>query len=501
MMTTRHDHRQQHLSHVVKLGLAFGIAAALLASGTAALAQAVHCKCYGPSLPGADHGPFGSLLNTAEFEAAVQALPPAAFRTPPVESPLPARALLTNLPAVLEQGTAANLGSPGSCEAHSFGYGLGSYTAARRPDGSPKWNPARPRNSISPAYLYEWAFTTQERPCGEGTFASPYLEQLVAFGAPTRARVPYQPDCTYLDTIPHQVDFPDDYPAMQRFRIGSSAVLSIQNDPSQALQLIKEFIANGQAVAFSGHVLCGYCSLELEDGKPLLHDGVIYETMYIVGPPPDNKPSGHGQLVVGYDDDVGTPGNTGALLIQNSFGTDWPPAPSGSPAPPGMVYWSYNSFKQTQLNAAVAYPRSPGPPAGVRLSGARHAPRASISRAFQWAPDDSQAAYFILTHFSHDPVFLESIELKEPGANAVTAKASFGHYISTGYSYLTRTDGKAFLSGAWTVVLEGRDLSENPITYTGTIVVGAPQPNMLTGASMAGQIITGSTGAVAVLSP
>jgi hypothetical protein len=206
-------------------------------------------------------------------------------------------------------------------------------------------------------------------------------------------------------------------------------------------------------------VLCGYCSFALEDGRPLLHDGVIYETTYIAKP--DHKPSGHGQLVVGYDDYVGTPGNTGALLIQNSFGTDWPPASSGSPAPPGMVYWSYNSFKQTQLNAAVAYPRSPGPPAGVRLSGSRHAPRASISRAFQWAPDDSQAAYFILTHSFHDPVFVESIELKEPGAKAVIAKASFGHYISTGYSYLTRTDGKAFRSGAWTVVLQGHDGNDN----------------------------------------
>jgi hypothetical protein len=162
-----------------------------------------------------------------------------------------------------------------------------------------------------------------------GTLALGYLEQLVKFGAPTRARVPYpelattEADCDYLNTIQDQADFPDSYPAMQRFQIGSYAVFHIE-DNSQAVSLTKEFIANGQAVAFSGSVLCGYCT-------PVpLQNGVIYETEYKAG-------SGHGQLVVGYNDDIGVPGKKGALLIQNSFGTAWPPASSQSPAPPGKV--------------------------------------------------------------------------------------------------------------------------------------------------------------------
>jgi hypothetical protein len=36
--------------------------------------------------------PFGSLLDAFEFDAAVQALPPAAFRIPPVERQLPSQA-------------------------------------------------------------------------------------------------------------------------------------------------------------------------------------------------------------------------------------------------------------------------------------------------------------------------------------------------------------------------------------------------------------------------
>ena len=97
---------------------------------------------------------------------------------------------------------------------------------------------------------------------------------------------------------------------MKRFRIGSYATFHIHNNPHSAVQKIKEYIANGQAVAFSGRVLCGY-------GKNLpMQHGVIYETSSTIGA--DGKPAGHGQLVVGYDDDIGIPGNPGALLIQEA---------------------------------------------------------------------------------------------------------------------------------------------------------------------------------------
>ncbi|HEV3112143.1 MAG TPA: C1 family peptidase [Candidatus Binataceae bacterium] len=435
-----------------------------------------------------DSGPFGSLLNSHEFDASVQALPPAAFLNPPVQPPLPTQAFLDNLPAVSQQGTAANPGSPGSCEAQSFGYGLGSYTAARHADGTPKWNPALAQNSVSPAYLYELEHTIEGRTCPKGSLALGYLSQLIAFGAPTRDRVPYEPDCAYLDAIPAQHDFPQDYPEMQRFRIGSYAAFHIDSDPSSAVEMIKEYIANGQAVAFSGSVLCGY-------GKNLqLQDGVIYETSIM-------PMSGHGQLVVGYDDNVGTPGKTGALLIQNSFGTDWPPASAGlSAAPPGMAYWSYDTFKKTQKLAAVAYPRATAP-TGVKLKGSKHPAVASITRAFQWAPDGQPGVYLVLTHFFHDLMFLNSVALTEPGPGHTTATAEYKQYISTGYSYLKRTDSNAFLAGTYAVTLGGHDVAGNPVTYTGSVEVGTPHPDMPPGKSMAGQIITGSTGVAAALSP
>jgi hypothetical protein len=106
----------------------------------------------------------------------------------------------------------------------------------------------------------------------------------------------------------------------------------------------------------------------------------------------------------------------------------------------------------------------------------------------------------ILTHFFHDPVFLTSVELTEPGAQDVTVTAAYGQYISTGYSYLTRYDGNDFLPGSWAVTLEGNDLEGNPITYTGVVSVAAPQSNTRPAASMKGQKITGSTGAAVLLS-
>jgi len=165
-----------------------------------------------------------------------------------------------------------------------------------------------------------------------------------------------------------------------------------------------------------------------------------------------------------------------------------------------MAYWSYNSFKRTQHLAAVAYPRALRRPTGVRLSGGPATPAGWITQAFQWAPNDpSPPAHLILMHFFQEPVHLSHVSLTEPGGQAITATGDYGQNISTGYTYLKRTDGNAFLPGAWTVSLQGNDMNGNSVNYTGSIMVGQAEPNSLPGASMAGQTITDSTGAVAQL--
>src|SRR5262245_42685461 len=136
------------------------VATVFLVSAGAASAQR-HCTDDGS-------GPFGSLVDRREFDQAVQALPPAAFLSPRTQPLLPSHAYLFNLPAVAEQGDI------GSCEAQSFGYGLGSYTAARLPNGSFKWVAQLAQNSVSAAYLFSWGNFIGFAHCPGGGKALPY---------------------------------------------------------------------------------------------------------------------------------------------------------------------------------------------------------------------------------------------------------------------------------------------------------------------------------------
>ncbi len=438
-------------------------------------------------------GQFGALLDAAEFADAPQALPVEAFRSTPAS--LPTVVVLGNLPEVAQQGTAANPGSPGSCEAQSFGYGLGSYTAARRPDGSIKWDPAEAEHSLSAAFLYE-LIQRQQRDaglgcsgapcrCPNGSLATPYLERLIASGAPSRAEVPYRADCCHLDSI----DLDRPYPEATRFRIGSFATFNIANDPN-VVERIKQYLWNGQVVAFSGLVPESY-------DTPTFIDGVLYEQETIPG-------SGHGQIIVGYDDTVGRPDlGLGAFLVQNSFGTGWPPRGSGSIAAPGRAFWSYETFVKTQLFAAVAYPVDPERPAVPPLaSSIPEAPEAFVTHATQWASTSLAAdVHLILQHHFAAPVVLEEVELqRQPTEASAEVSAPYANYIADGYSYFRRTDGRQFESGEYDVTLHAVTLDGARVTYTGAVFVGSAAPGTPPAAPVtADTAIFGTTGQAATI--
>jgi hypothetical protein len=366
------------------------------------------------------------------------------------------------------QGTAQHLGSPGTCEAQAFGYDLGSYTAARAPDGTILWDAALPGNEVSAAYQFALAVEKGFATCPKGGQALEYPSRLIAFGSPSAADVPYEPDCTYFDNI----DLAKVYPNAGRLRIGSFATFHV--GAAGSLDQIKGYLANGQAVAFSGRVLENYGT------GPTLTDGVLYQTKIIPN-------SGHGQMLVGYDDLLGTPGKTGALLVQNSFGTAWPPASAGpSPAPAGKIYWSFNSFLTTQKLAAIAYPRDPSPPAGTPLTTSdAKAPAASIARAFQWAPPGSSDVFLIFLHQFADPVQITSIGINEPAPGKETAAAGYGQFISSGYTYLERKDGKEFLAGNYNLKFQATLLDGTTVTYSGLIAVSDALPTTPLASSMA----------------
>jgi hypothetical protein len=399
-----------------------------------------------------ESGAFGSLLDEGEFNAMIAAIPPSALRDPPSPVDLPKSVTLTSLPAVAAQGTAKHTGAPGSCEAQSFAYGLGSFTAARRPDGSVQWDPADPANTVSAAYMYARIHLAEHKSCPSGSASTPYLSYLVADGSPSAAEVPYQPKCPYLDGATY---LGKTYPDEGRLRIGSFARVA-DVDHKLPLATLKELLASGQAIAFSGPVLKGY-------GNPTLTDGVLYGTETV-------PKSGHGQLVVGYDDGRGSPGKQGALLVQNSFGPGWPKA-----APGGRIWISYETFLATQKFAAVAYPRDPSAPSGTLLQAeGKKAPAASIRRAFQWSPA-SGGAWLVLMHHFAEPVLIQSVSFEEPGGK--TASVPVEQYMQSGYTYLRREDDKQFHPGRWKIAIEavvGKE--KEAVRYTGAVIVGDAAP-------------------------
>jgi hypothetical protein len=423
--------------------------------------------------PPDEDGQFGAILSEFGRSSTLRVLPPRALPLGTgTQSPvtLPRRVELTNLPSVGMQGTIAHLGSPGSCISWSFAYGLGSYTAARQPDGAIRWDPREPQNQASSAFLYALIHAREGQQCPTGS-SEGYLTQLVLDGAPSMADVPYAPDCCYINGI----DVEQTFPMETRFRIGSFGGIPLpaqdpNADPVRTLALLKEFLAAGHAVAFAGPVFTGFSA-------PVLDDGVFYPTSWCESTPA--KPCGHGMLLVGYDDDIGDARKgRGAFLVQNSFGTNWPPASSNSPAPPGRFYLSYAAFLGSQLTAQVAYPLDERPTGAAPLhASSPGAPTAHVTAGHQWVGDapagGTRPATLIVVHRFSDPVTLESVTIAEPPPSSARATQTNGYAFRNGYTYVVRDDGYSFLPGAYAVTIVAQT-SVGRVTYTGTVQMPDP---------------------------
>ncbi len=220
------------------------------------------------------------------------------------------------------------------------------------------------------------------------------------------------------------------------------------------LKLLKELLASGQAVAFSGQVLKNPDHLPTENG-------VVYQTDVI-------PKSGHGQLLVGYDDTRGKADQPGAFLIQNSVGSDWP-VPDGD----GHIWFSYDTFLKTQFFAATAYPRDPSAPTGTALKAEGKAPAASITRAFQWAPDEKRTVFVLVHHFA-DAILIHSITLTSPAGKSMSSPVN--QFLQSGYTHFQRHDGKGFAPGAWKVRIAGEDVAGAQVNYTGTVKIDKTAP-------------------------
>ena len=258
--------------------------------------------------------------------------------------------------------------------------------------------------------------------------------------------------------------------------------------------MIKEYLAAGYPMAFAGRVFHNF-------GTELPLAGGVYYAPFGWCEPEPGKPCGHGMMIVGYDDTLGDRSlGLGAFLVQNSFGTNWPPG-GAAPAPPGMFYLSYGVFFASQGTAQVAYPLDLSFPVALPLlSSPTGGPKAYVTLAYQWVNGEVSGggplpAYLILQHRFSEPVELVSVALTEPAPSGASATQTNGYPVSNGYTYLARIDGKSFLRGRYSVKIVAKDAAGQPFTYAGTVRVlttkgGSPK---LPAATMPAQV-TGTNG-------
>jgi hypothetical protein len=417
-------------------------------------------------------GRFGATLNRAEFENAprllkaelVASLVTSHANLHGVLKSAKTRHVLSNLPPVSQQGTPASIGYPGSCSAEAYGYCLGTHTAANGPLG--QFDPTPAANRISAAWMFAW-LTNQEGDAGcGGSMQLAYPNLLVASGAPSEAQVPYKPDCSYLSarssSDPNGIDVNlADYNGISRFLIGSVyATPWFQYDLAGTLPSLRNYLMAGHAIAFSGLVPNGY-----DQPSAAMVNGAYDPQTFIAN-------SGHSQVIVGFDDSLG---HTGAFLIQNSFGTDWPHLPGATSLTAGRLWWTYESFFASQWYGAVAYPLLPVPRTSQStqmVSIGSGDPVASIVEAARAIDRASGNGYLLLQHQFAQPVRLLSVTLKPPGVGPLTQP--YNGTISHGYSHITQRG--AFPPGTYQVTLHAetiatRSAPARAITYSGTIQV------------------------------
>jgi hypothetical protein len=440
----------------------------LFAAPTALAAKPVYRAPGVTVYADASAGDWGVRITAHEFEGIQQALSPSALHGSVLEvaNPQPDSShavTLTNLPAVSRQGVPGSVGSPGSCEAQSFGYCLGAYTAARNPDGSVKWNAADANNAPSAAWLYQWEHAIVEndkRVCPGGSGATPYANRLVRDGAPSTAQVPYNPDvattphtvCSYITTL----DVQRSWPGQSRFLIGSyKAYTGLKNGKAKYLSLFKELIRHGHAIAFTGLVARKY-GVE----SPHLTRGAF------TAPAGFLPNSGHGQVIVGYDDSVGP---HGAFLVQNSFGAGWNPGPASSPGHNGRIYWGYNAFFASQAYAIVMFPNTNQPVRGTLLStNASQAPAFAVASAKRAVDAQGRPRLVLVTHAS-DAVTVKHLSITAPNGAAESQKLN--EMLRIGYQYVERASNAPFVSGAYKVAYTVLDRTGRQIVYRGTVHV------------------------------
>ena len=275
----------------------------------------------------------------------------------------------------------------------------------------------------------------------------------MASGAPSTAAIPYNPNgattpaaiCTEIGRINTSNPGPD----AAHLLIGSYKGYSgVKGKQSQYLDTFKALIRSGHAIAFSGLVPKQY-SVE----QPALNEGAFDAPQGFI------TASGHGQVIVGFDDSIG-PG--GAFLIQNSFGPAWNPGPADDPGFNGRIWCSYRSWFSGQSLALIMYPNNDQPPAGAKLvASTKTAPDLYLKESRRYQQDGN--SYLALIVHGTEAVTISQIVVTGPKGLAATQ--ALNEMMRFGYAYVERKP--AYDPGHNTASLSVKTQAGKAVTYKG----------------------------------
>lgn len=434
----------------------------LATAGAAALAGSA--KALGS--PNASSVNFGADLSPVQFQGVQSPLGPGALEGTFLEvkdkfPPNARRVVLDNLPPPMAQGGPGHLGSPGSCEACSWGYGLGTYTGSREIAGPRAgWDSNDPHDQVSAAWLYQWQHASTGKPnsCPTGSMCIPYLTKMLRDGAASTADAPYNPQhrpkvagmCAYIETL-NTTGTP--FPGMDRFVIGSYKSTGIGGSGNQAkyLPVIKNLLRNRHAIAFSGLV-------PKDINAPVLAPNGVYHAT-----PGFYPNSGHGQMIVGYDDALG------ALLVQNSMGANWNPGPAHDVGHNGRIWYAYEAFFAGQKVIGVAWPKPPAAVPGTVLPAlTRGAPVLKVVNAR--VHDTPNYSRLVLVLYASAPLNVKSLAAHNPRSGHHFT-ATINELLRIGYQYIQEPAGTFKPKATFDMTIQAL-ANGTPVTYRGPVKFG-----------------------------
>jgi C1A family cysteine protease len=140
----------------------------------------------------------------------------------------------------------------------------------------------------------------------QGAYLRTTMKAMVLFGVPPEQYWPYKISDFDAEPPAFCYAFAQSYQALRYYRLDPPGT-----SPDKVLDNVKRYLAGGLPSMFGFSV---YSSMPpVGDGKgeiPYPQSG-------------DNQVGGHAVLAVGYDDNKKIGNDTGALLIRNSWGTNW----------------------------------------------------------------------------------------------------------------------------------------------------------------------------------